>query len=111
MNGIVNEGKRVQNENQGYKMEEDGFKNNVHAGSTVLRADNFESVCTWKRYPLAMNIFRRMEGNSGAVIGNVANVDGKLWTFLGGIEVCGHCRWFLVSTCVFYEGGTWILFL
>ena len=52
-----------------------------------------------------------MEGNSGAVKGNVGNVDGRLRTFLGGRDVCGQCRWFLVNICVFYEVRTWILFL
>lgn len=52
-----------------------------------------------------------MEGNSGAVIGDMVNADGRLWTFLGGREVCGKCRWFMVGICVFYEGGTRIFFL
>ena len=60
LNAIVNEGKKVQNENQGCKMEENWLKSNVSAGSAVLLADNFESVCTWKRYSLAMNIFWRV---------------------------------------------------
>ena len=61
LNAILKEGKKVQNENQGYKLEEDGLKkNNVYACSKVLLADNFESVCTWKRYSLAMNILRRV---------------------------------------------------
>jgi hypothetical protein len=52
-----------------------------------------------------------MEGKYGAVTGNMVNADGRLRTFLGGREVCGQCRWFLVNICVFYGGGTWILFL
>jgi hypothetical protein len=36
------------------------IKSNVYAGSSLLLADNFELICTWNCYLLAMNIFRRV---------------------------------------------------
>ena len=54
----MDEVKKVQNEKQGYKLEEDGLK--ITCMQAALLADNFPSVCASKCYSLAVSIFRRV---------------------------------------------------